>query len=580
MKKSTKKIITTVVLIVVSTVVLILGIMRTDAYAGTVNMELVINGVRENYSAAGITLVVNGETVSPALLPMPPIILDGRTYVPAREIFEPLGAVVDWKELTREVYIAYDTNLVIMKPNSMSALVNDGTVHMEHPAKIINDKLMLPVRFVAESLYIPIGWDGENRIVSVGNGDNPDTEPVVAPQLNTVTDLEFTRGFDTDQLIISTHFTAEVRTYTLYSPDRLVFDIDSAINGLTDYSIGVEGNFSHTIRAAQFDATTVRVVIDLKERAGFSLQGAGTNTIITLRAPDVRNISYDQASSELKLTGLSSVNPGTILHTDNYMKRACTLTLPGDYSAHFGIGTFEINDSIIGSVAIQNNEYGNTEVIINTARVFTCNVSSRGDDIVIKLVPPPDVYRNIVFLDPGHGGTAPGAVRNGITEAFLNLDTVLRLMRLLENEPGIKVYVSRTEDVNVENPLRAAIANQTADLFVSVHYNAMNNNTSNGTEVLYLNNSQAEFQLTSEAAAMIFQSNLVDALGLRDRGVKKRDDLIVLNQTTIPAVLIEVGFMTHPDDMAVISTEHGRQAAAESIFKSIIEIFTLYPTGR
>lgn len=126
-------------------------------------------------AARPITLRVNGTTVK---TDSPPVIQDGRTLAPMRAIVEALGYLVSWDSATQtiKIYHAFTENLVIsMKIGSniakVSSSAGDSAIMderiMEVPAKLINGRTMVPVRFIAESLGCTVKWDEATRTVSI-----------------------------------------------------------------------------------------------------------------------------------------------------------------------------------------------------------------------------------------------------------------------------------------------------------------------------------------------------------------------------------------------------------------------------
>lgn len=126
-------------------------------------MTLYYDGQVHEYDQA-VTLKVNGEAVS---LDVPPVIIQDRTLVPSRGLFETLGATVEWKGNTRQVIITCQETEIILTVDAAAATVNGKIVMMDVPAKIINDRTMIPVRFVSEYLGLSVGWDGATKTVSV-----------------------------------------------------------------------------------------------------------------------------------------------------------------------------------------------------------------------------------------------------------------------------------------------------------------------------------------------------------------------------------------------------------------------------
>lgn len=168
-----------------------------------------------------------------------------------------------------------------------------------------------------------------------------------------------------------------------------------------------------------------------------------------------------------------------------------------------------------------------------------------------------------IGIDPGHGMSNrehavfdPGAVAGGVREADINLAVGLMLRDECMRR-GWSSVMTREDNVSPAHlRWRVARARMAAsDALVSIHCNAATSPQAHGTETLYL---------ASEWVATEVQRRLVAALGLRDRGAKQRDDLAVLRFER-PAILAELGFLTHAGDRAVICDPVRQRAAAVAI---------------
>ncbi|NLL77728.1 MAG: N-acetylmuramoyl-L-alanine amidase [Clostridiales bacterium] len=169
-----------------------------------------------------------------------------------------------------------------------------------------------------------------------------------------------------------------------------------------------------------------------------------------------------------------------------------------------------------------------------------------------------------VVLDAGHGGANPGAVYNGRQEKDDVLRLTLAVGQLLENA-GVNVVYTRTTDVYESPAQKAAEANQSgADFFVSIHRNSsVYPNQYTGIETLV-------YSLSSPAAAMAENINAnLEALGFVNHGVNERTNLIVLNQTQMPALLVEAGFINNDRDNAIFDSRF--QEIAQAIADGIVD---------
>lgn len=172
-----------------------------------------------------------------------------------------------------------------------------------------------------------------------------------------------------------------------------------------------------------------------------------------------------------------------------------------------------------------------------------------------------------VVLDAGHGGDDPGATSKGVYEKDINLAITLRVKQLLEADGELTVLLSRGEDVFVSLADRAAYANETgADLFVSIHANALENNDSfSGIYTFYHPQKRSD-----QALAQTIQSAAAEASGGIDRGVRS-ENYAVLRETTMSAILVETGFMTCPEELARLTDEDYQDRLAAGIAQGILQ---------
>jgi N-acetylmuramoyl-L-alanine amidase len=167
----------------------------------------------------------------------------------------------------------------------------------------------------------------------------------------------------------------------------------------------------------------------------------------------------------------------------------------------------------------------------------------------------------VIVIDPGHGGSDPGAVGiGGIEEEDVVLDISLQVSSLLERQ-GAEVVMTRTSSRTVELAPRVALAERSgADYFVSIHANAATVNA-NGVETFYFS--------SGAGLAQSIQDSIIDSTGMTDRGIKQAR-FYVLTQTSMPSVLVEVGFLTGNRDVTLLSNSRFRTQMAEAIARGIL----------
>jgi N-acetylmuramoyl-L-alanine amidase len=211
-----------------------------------------------------------------------------------------------------------------------------------------------------------------------------------------------------------------------------------------------------------------------------------------------------------------------------------------------------------------------------------------------------------IVIDPGHGGYDPGAMTDGVSEADVVLDVAARLERLLINQPGVEVVLTRRTNVYVPLEERTTLANRAgADLFLSIHANASEDDRARGIETYFLNfapNPAAEAIAARENAASartmrqlpdivkaialnnkidesrdfasLVQSAMMERLkrgnkSVKDLGVKQAPFMVLIG-ATMPSVLAEISFLTNPQEAALLRGTAYRQQIAEALFNGIM----------
>jgi N-acetylmuramoyl-L-alanine amidase len=181
--------------------------------------------------------------------------------------------------------------------------------------------------------------------------------------------------------------------------------------------------------------------------------------------------------------------------------------------------------------------------------------------------------KEIVVLDPGHGGFDPGAIGvAGTEEKEVNLDVALRLEGLLKQEK-VKVVLTRSGDKFVSLRKRWKLANKRrAALFVSLHCNAhTGRNRPEGLETYY-------WHSQSEELARMVHSKVLLLLKIKDNDVRVSNFVVVRN-TSMPAILVEMGYIDHREEETLLRNSDFRQRMAEALKEGILEYMKAYNLG-
>lgn len=205
--------------------------------------------------------------------------------------------------------------------------------------------------------------------------------------------------------------------------------------------------------------------------------------------------------------------------------------------------------------------------------VHTIDVSNENTPKKIKLI-----------IDPGHGGMDPGTIGvTGIGEAPINLEISSYLMKLLEGS-GFEIEMTRYDDNGLytekSETVRAkknedlrnrvnSINNSTSDLAISIHLNSFPQSQYYGAHVFYKNKCES-----SKIAADILQENMKNILDKNNKRVPQiKKDIVVLDDSKIPTILIECGFLSNPTEEQKLNTPEYQKKIAWSIYTGILEYF-------
>ncbi len=661
-----------------TTLVSVLLLENIQVYANVVKMRLLYDEKMHNYEAENITITINGTVLPPE--DMPPIVLYDRTLVPARAVFEALGAEVAWNELSQEVYVKKQDDIIVLKADQNTATKNGTAFTMDVPAKVVNERTMIPVRAVSEALGCTVAWDENTRIVAIDeiiepqkpdeimdnkqndnensdsenddntnneNNDNKnddnehddnkitevDKKEYVSggtgniPKKNIgVTHINIPQNKNDKQIFSITASNEIAKFQEIESDnDEIVIDIYYAQKEILTDDIEVEtSDIVNDIISLQYDEHDIsitRIIFKLKAQYQYDIElnddengivvyfgkkendntnnntntnnnntninnnnNNNNNTNITTntnQTNNLKNVYYESARKAIALSKMELFAADNVISIDDYINKKYQVILPGDYSNIYGSGTMALHTDELISVTVSQEE-GKTAFTFEQNGINAFTVTEDANYYYINVKNPKEVYDKIVVLDAGHGGSDPGTSGNGLKEKDMTIAIVQKLYQKLQNTTKVKTYVTRIGDTYPANIERATMANDIGDVFISVHMNSANPNpTPNGTEVLFITHeTDVAGKLTSKDVATILLKNVVNALGTNNRGLKydtsEQKNLIVLNKTVVPAVIVETLFLSNPGDALKISNELYQEKAAQAIYDSIIEIADNY----
>lgn len=407
------------------------------------------------------------------------------------------------------------------------------------------------------------------------------------------------------RVVIDLGGNATFKASRLRGPDRLVFDIQKGALGgsLKNAPVTINDGILKTIRASQYNADTVRVVLDLESIADYR----------TLMLPDPQRMVIDVEGKRaavakrsgrgrmITLKSAKNEGPAPVL-------AITTTAVPQRYLPEpETVETAQYQDT-------QTPAQPNVQPGLSAKDAQSCRTEPAASLAGKYCI-------GTIVIDPGHGGKDTGAIgKNGLYEKDVVLDIGIKLRNIIKRELGCKVVMTRDRDVFIELNDRPGIAiKHDADLFISVHANASPDRAARGIETYLLNTTkdrnimalaakenmmtieqlkdiklvsvvnaiQKDFALDfkreeSLRLAHVVQACLVKDLqkdnDVNDKGVKQ-GPFLVLYGAEMPSILTEVGFISNAEEEALLGSPEYRQGVAQAIFDGIKEyIVTSKPT--
>jgi len=395
-------------------------------------------------------------------------------------------------------------------------------------------------------------------------------------QQHSLQDFSFEAGEEHDTIVLSGINPSVIRAQP--RPGRLRFYLSNT-QLATTVDTPLDGGFATHATLTYGSLHTAVLELAVNEFTSHTMFQSGLNeTTILLHPATYRNIRYDFDERAFRIPKVDGF-PLHITHAtrfDQYHHQQFILSLPVNAMELLGFGEVLIADALLRSVTIAHSTH-NTQLIFNGNQIFTLDLQEDEENYIIRVMHPRERYRQIVIIDPGHGGHQPGAVRNGIRESDLNMLVTNKLIQLIEADGFIRAYTTRNSDVFVGLSERAHFGNSIGDIFVSIHHNSVTGTHIHGIETYYRESVHDAMRLlTNRNLADIMHRHLLFTLSSNDREVRSAN-FAVLRYSTIPAVLLELGFMSNPQELARMNTPEFQWQAARAIYNALLEAYLWVP---
>ena len=441
----------------------------------------------------------------------------------------------------------------------------DDTV--EPTAQLISGPTRLVIDLPGTSLERPETQSIEDNeaIKEIRIDENDDTTRLV---------VEYNDGYTVDPSQVQVRGESS-RQWTVQLPEAIALESDNTPVARASRSTTQENRVSN--RPVQGADTRIQAISATSD--GFFIRTAGDEADVEVERfeEDGRRymtIIFDDAAISLGVTGARlpnnrySVSSWDVNQASVSPARAEITLALDEASPEWEVSTLsggvlvEPKDAEISSVPDAGGEALRTATPV-------ANRSERQEAALRQLesgeLPSVPNGRFTVVIDPGHGGRDPGAVGiGGLQEKVVVNDIAPRVAAILR-EQGVNVVMTRDSDIEVDLAPRVQVAERAnASIFVSIHANAisMSRPDVNGLETFYASDS-------GQRLANTVHSTVLRAMGMRDRRVRSAR-FYVIRRTSMPAILIETGFVTGAEDAPNLADPAWRERMSEAIAQGIL----------
>lgn len=555
---------------------------------------------------SGIRVVVNG---SPVSLAAPAMMQAGQVMIPATRTFEAFGAAAVWLPAERTVLITNRTGrMVQLRVGDPVALVNGQARSLPVAPALIAGHPFVPAQFVFAALGAWVRYDEAERTLHVAS-------QIMA--------IAVQRGGGAIRVVLDATGPLQAQMRTLLEPDRLVVDLHGGAFRPPDQDLPVGEAGVVRVRAAQFQTKpyVTRVVFDLREPVeartvaasdsfefAIEVRPRGQAPAVQAPVPPPAAVSSPAPApvpvalpeeptvllppQPLPDDGIPRVLQVRVEQTPGRLRVFIDGTMPLEYAVRELLEPDRLVIDLAGAVFVpvkQEIPVGGpvvaevraaqfqvdpniTRVVVELRRrtAYTVTSASADGSVLVVEISEPSLRAHIVAIDAGHGGRDPGAIGpTGLYEKEVVLDVALRVRELLVRS-GVRVIMTRETDTFVELADRSRLARaQGATAFVSIHANASTRPAANGSETYYLTPQ-------SLVLAQMMQEELGRVPGLANRGVRTAN-FQVLRENDVPAVLVEVAYLSNVDEEARLRAAAFRQRLAEAVARAVHRFLLIYP---
>ena len=386
-------------------------------------------------------------------------------------------------------------------------------------------------------------------------------------------------------LIAGTGVVNSEKPFYLSNPSRVVFDLPNAVCATDIRNKELKISENESVKIGQFEPTKIRLVLTTPYPKKYKLIYANDlQNILLVREDRMDGIKLFSNASELVTAMVQSRQEyryQSDKFTFSFSEPIVHSLKRNDNSLELDL--YNVNVESIANLSKKLKAGNNKNILadrlgaigvtvtipINDGTIVDCLENLKATKLVLTVKSPVQIQpakKNLntktVVIDAGHGGSDPGATRNNVLEKTITLQIAELTAQMLRKQGAI-VYMTRDDDTFVSLSDRVTYSNtKKPDVFVSIHINACENETAHGIETHYYKDDSLDF-------AKQVHKSIMQKVTETNRGVYK-SRFYVIRHTEMPAILVELGFISNAEERRLMQTKERQTKFAEAITEGVI----------
>lgn len=387
----------------------------------------------------------------------------------------------------------------------------------------------------------------------------------------------------------------------LTNPSRIIYDLPNTLVDMKIRNKEFRISETETVKVGQFSVNKARIVITTEEVGDYiPIYSADNQSLIIANYKKTNNstlfdsssnaIAYIKEKNDSLTESMILKFDAPVVHgIDRYQDKIILyLYNVSKYHDENFKATYQNTLFANANISLMPKIGLKLTIPLNQDAMVSTYLGADGRSIKVKIkeakkktsTPPAIIFnplnnkkhssngKEIIVIDAGHGGTDVGATCDGIYEKDITLDVSKRVEKLLKQK-GYQVVMTRPDDTYVSLQERVKISEDNSpDIFVSIHVNSSVRPEITGVETHY-------YHQESTALAQTVHSSLASAIQSPNRGLFK-SKFYVINHTTVPAILVEIGFISNSGEREQLVGEKRKQATAKAIADGVENYFKQY----